>query len=199
MAAESYGDPEEQAGRAAQAAYLKVAARKVGLMWLLLAVALAGSLADYAFGVAALWLLPRWAVATLAGYMAAEFVTSAGRSAAERRRIRGQRQLDAGLAREQEVLASLRRHQEQPLPAPWWQAGWRRFRFWQGLTVRAVYSAAALLVLAHGLGTRLGLFLAVCFTIVVLAVRDQAPGAYTRGLGAAAFLDPSAPRDTPEA
>lgn len=200
MQAEPYGDedPEEQAEQAAQVAYLKVAARKVGLMWLLVAAALAGALADYAFALAALWLLPRWAVAALAGYMAAEFWTSAGKGAAERKKTREQRQLDAGLAREDRALASIRRQQARPLPPPWWQAGWRRARFWQGLTVRAVYSAASLVVLSHWLGTRLGLFLAVCFTILVLAVRDQAPGVYTRGLNAASFLDPSVPRDTPE-
>ena len=201
MTAEPYGgeDPEEQAGRAAQAAYLRVTVRKAGLMWLLAAAGLASVLADYAFGVLALGLLPRWPAVALAGFVGAEFSSSAGKGAAERRRVREQERLGAGLAREDRVLASVRRLQARPLPPPWWQEGWRRLRFWQGLAVRAAYSGAALLVLSHGLGTRLGLFLATCFTVLVLAVRDQMPGAYASGLNAAAFLDPSVPRGTPEA
>jgi small-conductance mechanosensitive channel len=195
---DEFDGPEEQAEKAAGDAYLKVVIRKVAAMYGVLAAGLAISLADYAFAVAALWLLPRLLVAALASYITWEFWASGSGYLQARRAGRERRRQDAALSQDERLLASLSRARSVPLPPPWWRCGLRSSRFWRGLTVRLVYSAAAGLVLAHWLGLVPGAVAAVVFTAVALVLGARVGSVIAGGMNAAAFIDPRPPRDTPE-
>jgi hypothetical protein len=190
-----FEDPEETAGSAANSAFQKVMLRRLAALLGVFAVAMGAVIADYVLGVTALWLLPRALVALLAGFMAAEFSLSVRgylASSATRRKA------GALLSEGERQLAALDRMRDQQVPPPWWLTGPRSRRFWAGLALRAVYSAAAGLVLAHFLGMVVGVILALTLTVLAMAARARAEGVIAAWVTTASFADPRPPRDTPE-
>lgn len=189
-----FGDPEETAGNAANSAFQKVVLRKSVTLLGVLAAVMGGAAADYAFGVMALWLLPRLPLALLAGLMAGE-VSLTVRSYLAARAAR--RKADALLPEGERQEAALDR-MRRPVPAPWWRESPPRRRFWAGLAFRVTYSFCAGLVLAHFFGAVPAVIAAVAFTALAMTARARSGSVITSWVAVASFADPRPPRDTPE-
>jgi hypothetical protein len=190
-------DFEETAEDLAAGAYRHVVFRRQAALMLLAAASAGLAVADYAFGVAALRLMPAWLAEAASAFMAVEFYTwLSGYARTRRERIAA----SAGLLEGERALASLDRLKAatRPLPLPWWRCGPRSRRFWHGLLIRGAYSACAALVLVSYLGPLAGGISATACLTAVLAVRVKSGGAITATVNALSFADPRPPRDSPE-
>lgn len=188
-------DPEELAEETATRAYMRVLIGKGAVMILTVGLWLAFIAGDYAFGVKALWLVPRPLSWLLSAFMAVEFYAMTGDQVRFRRERRRQ---ETGRSREERTLASVERLRERPLAVPWWRAGARSPWLWLGLVIRGVYSACAGLVLVSSFSPAAASVALVAFTAGGMIVRARVVAATAGAAGAVAFTDPRPPRDTPE-